>query len=170
MSRKPKRKIRKDTRVGPTTEQMMHGCFISAGMAHKRVPVIDTMLTRGQLSDAEHAALRHYRDQASLAERSSVKSCLDRSQAGSGHGPGAAIISALLETSRIERSLGSLCDIARAIAVEDLSLSQWCVNKFGGRERWNGKGEFVAIVPINERQHMKLAQLEIKMAARRIIA
>ena len=84
--------------------------------------------------------------------------------------PSAAITSAVLTTARIERELGSLLDIARAVAVEDQSLSQWCVAKFGGRERYGANGKFVAIVPINEKRHMEIAQMEFRMAARRIMS
>lgn len=171
MARKARRKIRKDTRLGPTIEQTAHATYISAGMAHKRVPIIDQMLKRDQITHREHTALAHYRDQACLAESSPIKSCLDRSiRAGNGNGPSAAVISALLETARIERELGSLLDIARAVAVEDKSLSQWCIDKYGGRERYNGAGDFVALVPVNEKKHMEIARLELRLAARRIAA
>lgn len=167
---KKKKKAPTDIRVAPTPQAMAKGEFHSAGMAYKRVPVIDTMLTRGQITDREHAALRHYRDQACLAERTGVKSCLDNGPRGSDRGPSAAIISAMLETSRIERELGSLLGITRAVAVNDTSLSEWCVGRFGGRERYDGKGNFVAVVPINEKKHMEMARMELRMAARRIVA
>lgn len=169
--RKKKQDAVRDTRLGPTSEQARHASYVSAGMAHRRVPMIDQMLKRDQITHQEYAALAHYRDQASLAESSPVKSCLDRSiRAGNGNGPSAAVISAMLETSRIERDLGSLLDIARAVAVDDKSLSQWCIDKHGGRERYNGSGEFVAMVPVNEKQHMAMARMELRMAARRITA
>ena len=75
----------------------------------------------------------------------------------------------MLETGRIERDLGQLVDIARAVAVDDKSLSQWCIDKHGGRERYDGNGRFVAIVPICEKRHMEIARLELRMAARRIV-
>lgn len=167
---KRKAKTKTPTRVGPTVEQSQHGEYVSAGMAHRRVPMIDTLLTRGHITDKEYVALAHYRDQAHLAERSPTKSCLD--QRVGGQGPDAlpaVVISAMIETGRIERDLGQLLDIARAVAVEDKSLSQWCIEKYGSRERYNGKGEFVAIVPICERRHMDTARLELRMAARRIV-
>ena len=156
-------------RQQPTEEAEQHGTFVSAGMRFRRVPVIETMLERKQLTHEEYRRLAHYRDQASLAERSPVKSCLDQGTGGSGDiGPTAAITSAILTTARIERDLGSLADIARAVAVEDKSLSQWCVDKFGGRERYGPGGKFVAVVPIREKEHMKIAAMEIRMAAHRI--
>lgn len=162
---------RPDARIAPTTEAQRHGDYVSAGMAYRRVPVIDTMLTRKQITDREYTALAFYRDQASLAERSPVKSCLDRGVGGDRDIPAPAVItSAILTTARIERDLGSLAPIARAIAVDDKSLTQWCVEKFGGRERYDGKGGFVAIVPINEKRHVDMARMELRMAAQRIVA
>lgn len=160
---------------GPTPEQEARAQFRRQLQTehkvspYKRWPSIDTLLDRKILTDREYAALAHYSDQANLAERSPVRSCCDNSPRGDGRGPGVAILSAQIETGRLERELGSLMDIARAIAVRDLSLADWCIEKWGGRERYNGKGEFVAIVPINEKRHMDLARVEIKMAARRIM-
>lgn len=164
---KRKKKPEMDQRIPPTIEAMQHGGFSSAGMAYKRIPVIDTMLERNQLTQAEYTALGYYRDQASIAETSPVKSCLNRDASGSDRGPSVAVQSAILETARIERDLGSLREIARAIAVDDISLSTWCISQNGGRERYNGKGEFVAVVPIKDGLE-DVAVLEIKMAARRI--
>lgn len=162
----------------PTAEQMEHGRYrkdavmhvetARASMAYRRKPVIDQLLDTDQIDQKEYDALAYYRDQASLAERSPVRSCCDTSLRGS-DGPGVAILSAMLETGRIERDLGGLYDIARAVAVNDMTLSQWCIAKHGGRERYNGKGEFVAIVPINEKRHMAMARLDLRMAARRIV-
>ena len=80
-----------------------------------------------------------------------------------------ATLSATLETARIERALGPLRDIARAIAVQDISLSQWCISQYGGRERYGPSGNFIAIVPNFERRAMKLATDQIREAARRIV-
>jgi hypothetical protein len=168
---KKKKLVRADPRIGPTPEQAANNNFASAGMAHRRIPVIDTMLERGQLTDNEHRRLSHYRDQAQMAERSPIKSCLNDSRTGGDHqGLGAAVVSAMLATGRIERELGSLLDIARAVAVDDVSLSAWCVAKHGGRERYNAAGEFVAVVPVAEKRVMEVARVELRMAARRIVA
>ena len=154
----------------PTPERIAHGEVITAGMARKIVPAIETLHKRGLIDAKEYDALAYYRDQASLAEHSPVRSCCDTSpRGGSDHGPGVAILSAMLETGRIERDLGQLVDIARAVAVDDKSLSQWCIDKHGGRERYDGNGRFVAIVPICEKRHMEIARLELRMAARRIV-
>lgn len=140
------------------------------GYARKIIPPIDTMLSRGQLNDRQYTALAFYRDQASLAERSPVKSCLDRSESGSGDIPlSAAVISARITVGRIEKDLGSLLPIARAIAVDDKSLAQWCIDKHGGRERYDGRGRFVAIVPNNEAKVKAMALMELRMAASRIV-
>lgn len=152
----------------PTIERERHNEFRSAGMARRVIPVIDQELERGHLTPKEHEILAYYRDQASLAEKSPVRSCCDNSPRGD-NGPGVAILSAMIETGRLERELGALWPLARAIAVDDLSISQWCIRKFGGRERYDGKGKFVAVVPINEKAHKAMARMELKMAARRIM-
>jgi hypothetical protein len=156
--------------IAPTPEQLGGGEFHRGNHGHyRRVPVIDTMLKRDQITPQEHLMLSYYRDQASLAEKSEVKSCLDFSVKGGDMGPPAAITSALLETARIERDLGSLRQIARAVVVEDKSIAQWCIEQFGGRERYGKDGRFVAIVPVNESKAVQMATMELRMAARRIV-
>lgn len=178
---KAKRKKRPATeqRFGPTPEQLGHGRYDSvtvrteraAAVAFRRIAMIDTLKDQGVLSDTEHKALAYYRDQAQMAERSPLKSCLDQSK-GSGDTLAlpAAITSAIIATARIERDMGQLADIARAIAVDDKSISQWCIDKHGGRERYNSAGKFVAMVPIAEKRVIDIARLELKMAAHRIVA
>lgn len=165
-----KKRAVRDGMIRPTDEQMRDGQFVRAGAPVRRVPVIETMHRAGKLSEDDYRALGYYRDQASLADRSPTRSCLDEHiGGGQGCGPGAAVISAMIETARIERDLGSLRAIARAVAVDDVSLSQWCIAQYGGRERYDSKGKFVALVPNFEKRAMSAALLDIRMAARRIV-
>jgi len=168
-----------DGRIMPTEQTLASGDFVSAGMAYARVPVIDTMLKRGMIGEREHIALGYYRDQASQAEddakRMSVMAPEKVMGGGRGYSGGGYIPAdycdspATLETARIERDLGILQPIARAIAVDDTTLSQWCIRQHGGRERYNGKGQFIAIVPNMARKAMALALQDLKMAAHRIV-
>jgi hypothetical protein len=155
--------------VGATPEREARNPTRSAGLSRRIIPMIDILAERGVLNPKEHAILAYYRDQAGLADRSPVRSCCDNSPRGGGHGPGVAIMSATLETARLEREMGSLWELARAVAVDDWSLSRWCIEKFGGRERYDGKGKLVAVVPINEKRHVEVARMELRMAARRIM-
>jgi hypothetical protein len=166
MAKKKKAKV--DPRIAPTPEASRHGTYVSAGMAYRRVPAIDTLLERGKISDMEHASLAFYRNQVDTSEASPIKDSLNKGVGGGEQPLAAAVVSALLATARIERDLGALVDIARAVAVDDMSLSQWCVRKHGGRERYDGKGKVVAIVPVAERQCIPIALMELKMAAHRI--
>jgi hypothetical protein len=134
------------------------------------VPPIDTLLTNGKLTEDEHRALTYYRDQADMANRSPLKDSLNKTVGGGeGQGLSAAIVSAMIATARIEREMGQLADIARAVAVDDLSIAQWCIRKYGGRERYDGNGRFVCFVPVREVQNVKLALLELRLAAHRIV-
>ncbi|MDR6850344.1 hypothetical protein [Sphingomonas sp. BE137] len=134
------------------------------------VPPIDSLLAAGKLTEDEHRALAYYRDQADTANKSPIKDSLNKSVSGSdGHGLGAAVVSAILATSRIERDMGQLSDIARAVAVDDMSIAQWCIRKHGGRERYDGKGRFVCVVPLREVEVTKIAVMELRMAAHRIV-
>lgn len=154
--------------IRPTDEQQARDTFRSAGMAMRKVPIIEQLFEAGLLQEREYMALAYYRDQAGLADHSPVRSCCDNSPRGGDGGPGVAIMSARLETARMERELGSLREIAYAVAVDDVSLPQWCIRQYGGRERYDKRGRFVAMVPVREVLNLKLARQDLRIAARRI--
>jgi hypothetical protein len=170
-----KRKIR-DDRMTPTPELHQHGVIElpeitqkRAQLAAKRIPPLETMWRAGKLSDAHYLALDFYRTQALTAEHSSTRDSLNfevRVQTF-GHIP-AVVLSARIETGRMEKDLGSLRDIARAVARDDKSLSQWCIDQHGGREKYDGTGKFLAIVPCREKEVMEGAWIDLRFAAARI--
>lgn len=136
MSRKTRKKQDRkvpraiDRFVRPTEHREAHNDFRSAGAAVRVVPVIVRLHEQQVLNDREFQALAYYRDQASLAEKSPVRSCIDFSPKG-GHGPGVAIVSAQIETWRIERSMGQLAPLCRAVCVDDMKLEHWIQHKVG---------------------------------------
>jgi len=138
----------------PTPEREAHNDFRSVGMARQLVPPIVRLHELGAISDQEFAALAYYRDQASLADRSPVKSCIDFSPKG-GHGPGLAILSAQRETWRLERDMGGLAELCRAVCVADITLEGWCLHKHGGDKP--------------DPRHLSIALLELKYAAGGIV-
>ena len=110
----------------PTPERTAHNDFRTVGMAMQLVPPIVRLHEQGLINDREFAALAYYRDQAGLADKSPVKSCLDWTPKG-GHGPGIAIISAQRETWRLEQNMGALWAMCRAICVDDVTVEGWYV-------------------------------------------
>lgn len=160
-------------------EQMAMAKFERAGLAFRRTPVIDTLWDAGKLTEVEYTSLAYYRDQALRAEDDVAGQSVLAPEKIMGGGGGSSPVGgyipasliwtpAIAETARIERDLGSLRDITRAVAVEDVSLSQWCVARHGGRERYDGNGKFVAVVPVCEKRHVEMARLELRHAAGRI--
>ena len=156
-------------RVLPTPEQLEKGEFISAAEARRRVPVIETMHKRGYLNDEQFLRLGYYQDMAILAESSPVRSCLDDTVGGGGNGPSAAVVTGMLETARIERDLGSLRDFTRKIVVDNISVTQWCIETYGGRERYDKDGKFIAMVPVKESLVVPMAMMDLRHAAGRIV-
>lgn len=158
----------------PTPEQIGGGEFKRIGMHYRRVPVIDSLFDAGKLNHAQYAALAFYRNQAIQAEddyaRSSTLDAERVNGGGGSFGSGLPLVwtAAIAETGRIERDLGSLLDIARAIAVNDMTIAQWCIAKHGGRERYDSKGRFVAMVPACGQEKINIALMELKFAAGRI--
>ena len=130
--------------VRPTAQREAHNDFRSAGVAFRVVPAIDTLLKAGKLDQAEFDALEYYREQAHKAEDDLARcgSLAPERMMGGGRSTGGSRIPvgllatpAILECARLERELGTLRDIARAVAVDDWSLTRWCIERHGGRER-----------------------------------
>ena len=144
----------------------------SIGMAIRKTPPIDTMLKRGQITQDEHAALKYYGDTATNAERSPVKSNLDRSVSGTeGQGPSLAITSAKIELSRLDRIIGNLRGICIAICRDYQSTAQYACDVHGARERIK-EGKVVGLVPRGKdrgKVQIDFAKWELKLAATRMI-
>lgn len=164
----------------PTPERGAKGDFRSMGMAFRLKPMIDTLLELGTITHAEWAALDHYRERAHKAQDDEAQASTlapERIMGGSrrtiisGPLPASMLYTpAIVETAKIERDLGELHAIAKAIAVDDMSLTAWCVQQHGGREKYRS-GKVVAIVPCGTddgNRHMRQARLELRMAAHRI--
>jgi hypothetical protein len=186
MATKAKKKARKANAVvnqylRPTEAREAHNDFQSAGMAMRVIPVIESMLLAGKLTRPQFNALDYYRDQAHRAEDDCAESSVldaERIMGGGGGSCGGKIPArllttpALVETARLERDLGQLRDIARAVAVDDVTLDRWCIEKRGGMEVYrtvtakDGKPtqEFVGIIP-RDPQALAVALLELRYAA-----
>ena len=160
---KKKRKAQNPTLdrfLRPTDERQAANDFRSAGAAMRVVPVIVRLHELGVLNDREFQALAYYRDQASLADHSPTRSCIDFSPRG-GHGPGVSIMSARLETGRMERDMGPLWKLCRAVAVDDVSIERWCIERYGSLN--------TAGPPVAKPDDVGIAALELKYAAGGIV-
>lgn len=142
----------------PTPEREAHNDFRNVGMARKIVPPIVRLHEAGVLNDQEFAALAYYRDQASLADRSPIKSCLNLQKGG--HGPGVAILSAQIETWKLERNMGGLAAMCRAICVDDITVEGWCLHKYGVPDP-------ETVTP--DMKHVAMTLMELKYAAGGIV-
>ena len=167
--------VKKDDKVVPPTEAAMQkAAFVRAGVAYRRVPPIDILRVatdandRPKLSERQHKALSHYRDRYALARGSEVQSCLKGAIPGcGGDGPSGAVLRARAEVAYLDRELGTLRDIAAAVAGCDITLSQWAIDKCGALERKDAKGRS----RIEAKPHaLKRALAEIKMAGERLDA
>ena len=180
---KRKQRVAVEAVLGPTTEQMARGAFeieditekreggssISIGKAYRRRPMIETLGERGLFSEAELKALRHYRHHAIIAERSPLRDSLDQQRfGGNGTGPTVELLNAQRVRDDCERAAGSLCAILRAIAVEDLSLSQWAMSLSGSLEKQRSDGKGTRLEP--KAGQLGIARMEMQMAAKRVEA
>lgn len=168
----------------PTPEQRARSVFVEdvvvdrkpgrnmvIGRAHQRVPIIDILASQSVFTQAEYHALSVYRHYASIADRSPLRDSLNRDP-GKGYREGMtlAVITAHVIASNCERAAGNLADILRAIVVDDLSLSEWVIQKGGGIEvtRQRG-GKPKSVIEARERP-LHIARIEIRIAAQRVDA
>lgn len=177
--------------IRPTREREAANDFRSAGAARRVIPPIETMFEAGKLTREQFAALDYYRDQANQAQDDAAESSSLAPEKVMGGGkvavtsgtiPASLLATpAMLETARIENAVAVLkpkveewrdydfVSILQAVARDDLTLTQWCIATHGGRERLDGKGRLVAIVPVAETRVMKMALWALRTAASGIV-
>lgn len=148
--------------VAPTPERLAMGLSRSAGLATSFTPVIDDLLERDKINAEQHAKLTYYRQQALLAQKSPTRDSCDFSVRGGGGKPSMAILSAMSETYRLEAQMGPLRTLARFIAVDDGTVRQWCIHRYGSVES-GGR-----IRPVGEFKNMGRTYKELESVADRI--
>lgn len=153
----------------PLPEQEAKGDFRRIGMHYRRVPVIETLYAEHKLTSRQFNGLARYRDVAVAEERSPIEDSVGkllRNCVGGGEGGGDFALRIAIELGRLERALGSLADIARAIAVDDMTLSDWAMSRHGSIERV--RGNVVKFEP--SKKAFNEGWMDIRMAGERLAA
>ena len=150
----------------PTPEQLATGAFHRELVTYRRTPVIDTLFAEHKLTQRQYDGLTRYRTIAVAADRSELRSCIDFSVRGNGDGLPHFGVRMNIELGRLERDLGMLVHIARAVAVGDETLTRWAVRQAGGKER--SRDGVVSIEP--SAKAFKVAWMDIRMAGERLAA
>lgn len=174
-TRKAKTKRNPVEIFGPTVEQTNHFDYERALLAYKRVCIIDKLREQGVITERQHKGLARYRDVAIADDRSLIRDSLDKAAEGFSGGSGGlgmppSLLRNAIELGRLERDLGALQDIARAIAVDDMSLSQWAMHQSGSvmREREERGRVITWFEP--KRKAKEIATMELRMAGERLAA
>lgn len=151
-----------------TPEQQAKGEFRRIGMHYRRVPVIETLYAECKLTSRQFNGLARYRDVAVAEDKSLIEDSVGKLLRGcvGGGGDGDFALRIAIELGRLERALGSLADIARAIAVEDATLSDWAMKRHGAHERIRAGG--VKFEP--SKAALNEAWMDIRMAGERLAA
>lgn len=160
--------------MGPTDEQFGRAGYERASLAYRRIAVIRTLHTTGKLSDRQYDGLSRYRDIGIKCERSDIMDSCQRLlhiAGGMSDGPAPSTLRALTELGWLERELGSLSDIARAIAIDDVTVSEWAM-RHGGSVMREREGPARKIIRWFEprRKLLASAMLDIRMAGERLAA
>jgi len=145
-----------------------NGALCLKGVAYRRRPMIDILHEQGLFSQDELKALRHYRHHADLIDGSPTKDSLCIEYGGGGDGRTITMLNASYLVRSVESAVGTLVDILRAVVVDDTSLSQWAINRYGGIEkRRQRKGRVQVTIEPRDRG-LAIARLEMKFAAQRV--
>lgn len=183
---KAKRKAKRqaDAMILATPERARRNIMERAGRADRAKAPIRDLFDRDKLTPSQYDALCFYRNLAQQAEDDGAEMSPmhpDKAMGGAGGSVAGSTIPASLlrstpaqiETSRIERDVLAYgqhrLDLLRFIARDDNTLAQWCIERHGGRERYDGSGKLVAIVPICEKRVMQQALLDLKYVAGAIV-
>lgn len=153
----------------PLPEQEAKGDFRRIGMHYRRVPVIETLYAEHKLTSRQFNGLARYRDVAVAEGISPIEDSVGkllRNCVGGGEGGGDFALRITIELGRLEQALGSLADIARAIAVDDMTLSDWAMEQYGSKEVRDGT--VVRFKPAPD--HFNIAWMDIRMAGERLAA
>lgn len=181
MAKGRKRKML-DTGICPTPEQLASGDFeqtwqIADGhraLAYRRIPVIVTLANTGKISKRQFDGLARYRDVAIADDRSPLPDSVGRMSEPTGHTGGQGIPPALMrnaiELGWLERELGALRGIARAIAVDDMTVAQWAIAQGGSVMRDKSLGRKIITWFEPRRIAANRAMREIRMAGERLAA
>lgn len=169
--RKMKR-VQMEAVLGPTDEQAERYEYERHTLAYRRVAVIDTLRTTGKLTQRQFDGLARYRDIGLKCERSEIMDSCARLLHVAGHDAGGmspSTMRAMSELGWLERELGSLRPIARAICIDDMTVSEWAMCDGGSvmRER-DGRGSSVIRWFEPRRKYLQAAMLEIQMAGERL--
>lgn len=159
--------------IDDVTDKRRGGGTISIGKAYRRRPMIDILFGQGVFNEPEFKALRHYRHHADMADRSPLRDSLRNLLriAGAGMPPSHATLNAIRVRDDCERAAGSLRDILRAVVVDDVSLSQWAMSRFGSREKCReANGKRHCWLEPTRSDAVSMARVEIRIAAQRVQA
>lgn len=166
--------------VPPTPEQQERSGYVVhrmtergqvTGERYQKVRQVEWLLSKDLVTPDEAKALIQYRTYADMLDKSPLRDSLDKSPRGGEQGDiPPAVIHAGRMVGAYEQAIGSLVDLVRFVVVSDKSLSEWAIDKAGAIEdctEKNGK----RVCRLKPRQKaFAIAKLEIRMAARRIIA
>jgi len=163
----------------PTDQRFAKGTAARSTRAFRFEAPIRTLFEQDKLSPSQFDNLDYYRQQSQQAqdEECNVSPMHPEKSMGGGGKTCVGVMpasllkssSAQIETARIERDIleygqGAL-EFVRFVVRDEQSLAQWCVHKFGGRERLDARGKVIAIVPVAEKRVMKESLATLKYLA-----
>lgn len=130
------------------------GRAIVIGKAYMRVPWFETMYARNisEIDRIDLKCLRFYRRAFEAANRSEMKSCLNRSEAAGSSPRLPALFAMTYDLTMCEEAIGSLVDTMRAVVLQDMTFKAVAMQRFGSREEvvWKAGVRTTKLIPISK--------------------
>jgi len=170
--------------VAPTPEQMRHATFelkpivdregnksITIGEAYRRLPWFETMYQRGIIDSIDRRCLRFYRRAHEGADRSLVRSVLNRDfGSGNGEGPSEWQYQAKANLRMCEDAIGSVLSTLQSVALMDRPFREVAMVRFGSREKsYIIDGHFRTRIIPRSKAHVRVIEDEFFLGLRRLV-
>lgn len=162
--------------LGPTPEQASRATYTRATLAYRRKPVIDSLFEAGRINRRQFDALARYRAIADAAESSPIRDSLAKAMDGTiGNSRGCAplpyaVLRGSIELGWLDRELGSLRAIAHAVACDDVTPSQYAMERAGAKERTRTLGRRIVTWFEPRRKELDACMIELRFAGDRLAA
>lgn len=114
------------------------------GRAYRRRPLFQTMLSRGEISHAQHYAISFYVEQHNLSNRSLTRDSL---APFNGSGDGSGILPCTLrgasEVRIMDKAMGALANTFKAVVIDDDSFNRIAIARWGSKQHEFRSGKTV---------------------------
>lgn len=146
------------------------GKMLVLGKAYRRRPWFETMYERNLIGRDDLLALRWYRAAHEAADRSELKSCLNRTVGRGEAGLPPHVIAARQNLAICADAMGPVRDVVALVAIADMPFKQVAMAVYGTREQlWIKNGEHSSKIIPRSRSDVERVEQEFRHGLQRLL-